>query len=33
MYGTNHLRIVAAALTTFVASAAWYTVFGGATAS
>ena len=32
MYGTNHLRIVAAALAAFVASAAWYTVFGGATA-
>jgi Protein of unknown function (DUF1761) len=32
MYGTNHLRIVAAALTAFVGSAAWYTVFGGATA-
>jgi Protein of unknown function (DUF1761) len=32
MYGTNYLRIVAAALAAFVASAAWYTVFGGATA-
>lgn len=32
MYGTNHQRIVAAALAAFVASAAWYTVFGGAMA-
>ena len=32
MYGTNHLRIVAAALAAFMASAAWYTVFGEATA-
>ena len=32
MYGTNYLRVVAAALAAFVASAAWYTVFGGATA-
>ena len=29
MYGTNPLRIVAAALAAFVASAAWYTIFGG----
>jgi Protein of unknown function (DUF1761) len=32
MYGTNYLRIVAAALAAFVASAAWYTVLGGAVA-
>lgn len=30
MSGTSYLRIVAAALAAFVASSAWYTVFGGA---
>jgi hypothetical protein len=30
MRGRNYLRVVAAALAAFVASLAWYTVFGGA---
>jgi hypothetical protein len=30
MRGRNHLRVVAAALAAFVASLAWYTVFGEA---
>jgi hypothetical protein len=30
MRDTNYLRVVAAALAAFVASSAWYTVFGGA---
>lgn len=30
MRKTNYLRIIAAALAAFVASSAWYTVFGGA---
>ena len=32
MRNTGYLRMIAAALAAFVASAAWYTVFGGATA-
>jgi hypothetical protein len=32
MRGKNYLRVVAAALAAFVASLAWYTVFGGAMA-
>ena len=32
MQSRNFLRVVAAALTAFVASLAWYTVFGGAMA-
>jgi len=32
MRNTSYLRIIAAALAAFVASAAWYTVFGGTTA-